>query len=79
MTSRVSGPIENPSAAMWCTTSTSTCSVSDTRSRRTRTGTSVVTSNPAETISATVGTISDSLTADGVSAGFTSEVGSTCW
>ena len=28
ITSRVSGPIDKPSAAMWCTTTTSTCSVS---------------------------------------------------
>src|SRR5690606_16420670 len=77
--SRVSGPIEKPSAAMWCTTRASTCSASDTAKSTARNGTWVDTSNPDETNAVISSTRFVPSTGTDVRSGTTSETGSTCW
>ncbi len=77
--SRVSGFIEKPSALMWCTTTTSTCSVGVTASSRIRRGTAAVTSKPREIVRATASATSDSRTGSAARSTFTRSAGRITW
>ncbi|MQY32011.1 hypothetical protein NRB56_76250 [Nocardia sp. RB56] len=79
ITSRVSGPIENPSAEMWCTTRARMCSVGLTSNSRARNGTSAVTSKAVSTSSESRCGSSSSVTSTGVRSGMTRPVGTICW
>ncbi|GBF17834.1 hypothetical protein Br6_05241 [Rhodococcus sp. Br-6] len=79
MTSRVNGPIEKPSAAMWCTTKTSACSVGDTANNAARNGMSAVRSKPAPVNAATRSRRSSAATVSTGSSSPISAAGRTTW